>query len=62
MSGRVGLHILCRGAFRIFSRQDQYYLKVNELNGSDFEEHLAGSFETELANPVITAIMKVPSV
>ena len=48
--------------FWIFSRQDQFYLKVDDLNRSDFEDHVAGPFETELANPVITAIMKIPSV
>ena len=49
-------------AFWIFSRQDQFHLKVDDLNGNEFEGHVAGPFETELANPVITAIMKIPSV
>ena len=62
MSGGVGLYFLGRVAFWIFSRQDQFHFKVNDLNGNDFEGHVAGPFETELANPVITAIMKIPSV
>lgn len=62
MSGGVGLDIFFRLTFWIFSRQDQYDLKVDDLNGNDFEVHVTGPFETELANPVITAIMKFPSV
>ena len=62
MSGGVELFFLGRVAFWIFSRQDQFYLKVDNLNGNDLEDHVAGPFETELANPVITAIMKVHSV
>jgi len=62
MSGGVGLYFLGKVAFSIFSRQYQFYLKVDHLNGSDFEGHVAGPFETELANPMITAIMKIPSV
>ena len=45
-----------------FNRRDQFYLKVDDLNGSDFEGHVTGPFETELANPVTMAIIEVPSV
>ena len=62
MSGGVGLYFLGRVAFWIFSRQDQFHFKVDDLNGNHLEGHVAGPFETELANPVITAIMKIPLV
>lgn len=62
MSDGIRLYIFSVLRFKNSGRHDQFCVKVDDPTESDFEGHLAVFFKRDLANPIITAIMKVSSI